>query len=157
MAGGATKASVDVQIASEARGLPSAAQLQIWARAALADAEDGAELTVRVVDEAESAELNKTYRHHSGPTNVLSFPFEAPEQITMSLLGDVVICAPVVAAEAREQNKTAEAHFVHMVVHGVLHLRGYDHQDEAGAAKMETEERRILDRLGYPDPSLQSS
>ncbi len=148
---------MDVQIASQAHGLPSVAQFEAWARAALADAEIGTELTVRIVDEAESAELNRTYRHVSGPTNVLSFPFEAPEQIRLPLIGDVVICAPVVAAEAREQSKSLEAHWAHMVVHGILHLRGYDHQNDGDAERMEFEERQILDGLGYPDPYLSTT
>ena len=144
-------------MASEARGLPSVAQLRAWAEAALSGIEGGPEVTIRIVDEAESAELNRTYRHVAGPTNVLSFPFEAPAPLEISLLGDVVICAPVVAMEAREQNKTQEAHWAHMVVHGTLHLLGYDHLNDDDAARMESEERRILAKLGYTDPYLESA
>jgi len=150
-------AKIEVQIASQARGLPTVAQLQRWAQAALCMTGGSPELTVRIVDEAESAELNRTYRRAPGPTNVLSFPFESPKQAQLSLLGDVVICAPVVEKEAREQNKTAEAHWAHMVVHGTLHLLGYDHRDDSDAARMESEERRVLAELGFSDPYLCSA
>ncbi len=150
--GGTTKANVNVQIASRAHGLPSAAQLKVWAQAALSGMEGVPELTVRVVDEAESAELNRTFRRVSGPTNVLSFPFEPPSPVQMSLLGDVVICAPVVEMEAQEQNKIVDAHWAHMVIHGTLHLMGYDHENDVDAARMESEERRILAGLGFSDP-----
>ena len=123
-----TKVSVNVQIASQAHGLPSESKLRRWAQAVLANKKGSTELTVRIVDEAESAELNRTYRHVSGPTNVLSFPFEPPEHVQMPLIGDVVICAPVVEIEAREQNKSQEARWAHMTVHGVWHLSGYHHQ-----------------------------
>lgn len=150
-------AEIEVQIASRAHGVPKVAQLQSWARAALFTAEGSPEVTVRIVDEAESAQLNRVYRHVSEPTNVLSFPFESPEQVRLALLGDVVICAPVVEKEAREQNKALEAHWAHMVVHGILHLLGYDHQSESDAARMESEETRILQELGYSDPYLRSA
>jgi probable rRNA maturation factor len=151
------QADIEVQIASRASGLPTATQLRRWARAALSDAPGRPALTVRIVDEAESAELNRTYRKVPGPTNVLSFTFEPPEQVKMSLIGDVVICAPVVEKEAREQNKTVEAHWAHMVVHGALHLLGYDHKREGEAARMESEERRILAGLGFSDPYLRQT
>jgi probable rRNA maturation factor len=132
--------------------LPDEAQLRRWAQAALGSSLDEAEVVVRVVDEAESAELNFNYRHKNGPTNVLSFPFEAPPGLELPLLGDLVICAPVVAREAQEQHKTLEAHWAHMVVHGVLHLMGYDHIDEAEAEEMETLEIKVLASLGYSNP-----
>lgn len=147
-------AKVDVQIASGTGTLPSADQFEIWASAVFANDEEDVELTLRVVDEAESAELNKTYRKRFGPTNVLSFPFEAPAQVNLSLIGDVVICAPVVLREAGEQNKSIDAHFAHMVVHGALHLLGYDHEVDDEAARMEAEERRILQSLGFSDPYM---
>lgn len=149
-------AKIDVQIASSASGLPGAEQFEIWARAALLDADRELEVTVRVVDEAEGSELNNTYRSIAGPTNVLSFPFEAPEPIQTALIGDVVICAPVVLREAGEQGKTCNAHFAHMVVHGILHLLGYDHQQAPEADWMEGQERRILAALGFPDPYRQA-
>ncbi len=151
------RAEIEVQIASQAHGLPTVTQLQSWARAALSKVEGSPEVTVRIVDEAESAELNRIYRHVSEATNVLSFPFESPEQVRLPLLGDVVICAPVVEKEAREQNKRVKAHWAHMVVHGTLHLLGYDHQSESDAERMESEERRILERLGFSDPYLRSA
>ncbi len=142
---------LDLQIASAAADLPSEADFRRWASAALAG-RDGAELTVRIVDEAESSELNGAYRHKQGPTNVLSFPFAAPPGVTLPLLGDIVICAPVVAREAREQDKAPTAHWAHMVVHGCLHLLGYDHLVEEEAQRMESLETNILSGLGYPDP-----
>lgn len=145
-------ASVDVQIASNTGALPSPKQFESWAQAVLAGAEGRVELTLRLVDETESAELNQTYRNIPGPTNVLSFPFEAPAGVALPLIGDVVICAPVVRREASEQKKSTNAHFAHMVVHGALHLLGYDHEHRGDAVRMEAEERRILARLGFPDP-----
>lgn len=144
--------SVDVQIASEMPVVPSAEQFIVWASVVLSDAEGDVELSVRVVDESESSELNQAYRNIAGPTNVLAFPFEAPDHVPVPLLGDVVICAPVVCREALDQNKPADAHFAHMIVHGTLHLLGYDHRAEAQAARMESEERRVLAALGFPDP-----
>lgn len=143
---------VDVQVASTAPGLPDETDLQHWVEAALVDYGADAELVIRIVDEPESADLNETYRHQPGPTNVLSFPFQAPPGIDVPLLGDVIVCAPVVMRQASEQDKELRAHWAHMVVHGVLHLLGYDHQDDTQAAEMETLETRILAGLGYPDP-----
>ncbi|MFZ1642454.1 MAG: rRNA maturation RNase YbeY [Candidatus Contendobacter sp.] len=144
---------LDLQIALDLPGLPAASDFHRWAEAALAGANypKNAELTLRVVNEAESTALNETYRHKQGPTNVLSFPFEIPPEVESALLGDVVICAPVVLREAVIQGKTLEAHWAHLVAHGVLHLLGYDH-DEAQAEAMESLEIRILAGLGYPDP-----
>ena len=144
---------LDLQIALDLPGLPAESDFRRWAETALAGAgyARDAELTIRVVNEAESAALNEAYRHKPGPTNVLSFPFAAPPQVESALLGDVVICAPVVLREAVVQGKTPEAHWAHLVAHGVLHLLGYDH-DEAQAEAMESLEIRILAGLGYPDP-----
>lgn len=144
--------SIDVQIASKSASLPDVEDLRGWAMAALAAADGEPELTLRIVDEAESAELNETYRKATGPTNVLSFTFEAPDEVQLPLLGDVVICAPVVEREAREQHKSPRARWAHMVVHGTLHLLGYDHQTDEEAERMEFEERRILASLGFVDP-----
>lgn len=143
---------LDLQIASAAPGLPTADDFRCWVDAALSERRDEVELTIRVVDEPESAELNGTYRHKQGPTNVLSFPFEAPPGVELPLLGDIVICAPVVAREAAEQGKTAAAHWAHMTVHGCLHLLGYDHIEPAEAEIMETLEKDVLSALGYADP-----
>ena len=111
------------------------------------------ELSLRLVDEAESADLNQRYRGKAGPTNVLSFPFEPPPGIKgPRYLGDLVICVPVVVREAAEQGKATEAHWAHLVVHGVLHLLGYDHLDETEAQEMEALETRLLANLGFPPP-----
>ncbi|HEB95890.1 MAG TPA: rRNA maturation RNase YbeY [Sedimenticola thiotaurini] len=141
-----------IQRISQAPGQPTDRQFQAWAEAALAGRREGAELTLRIVDEEESRALNRDYRHRDRPTNVLSFPFQAPPEVPSRLLGDLVICAPVVAREAREQGKTAAAHWAHMVVHGILHLLGHDHQQPAQAEEMEALESAILAGLGFGDP-----
>ncbi|HEY0636001.1 MAG TPA: rRNA maturation RNase YbeY [Gammaproteobacteria bacterium] len=143
---------LDLQIASDAAALPSEAQFQTWVAAALAGRLDEAELTIRIVDDAESAELNETYRGKQGPTNVLSFPFEAPPGVPLPLLGDIVICAPKVAREAEEQGKPAEAHWAHLTLHGCLHLLGYDHIEQEEAEAMEALETELLAALGYANP-----
>lgn len=147
---------IDLQVESTSTQLPSVDQLIIWANLAYqADAET--EITIRIVDIEESAELNHTYRGKTGPTNVLSFPFEAPPGIDIHLLGelslgDLVVCAPVVEKESAQQSKTLEAHWAHMIVHGVLHLQGYDHIQDKEALVMEGLETKIIKELGYPDP-----
>ena len=147
---------VTVQSAARGSGVPKAAELKRWALRALA-ADVRGELTVRIVDERESAELNSRYRGKKGPTNVLSFPAGgagAPAAGGEELLpyGDVVICADVVEREAREQDKALAAHWAHMVVHGALHLQGYDHENVRDAGIMEARERSLLAELGFPDP-----
>jgi len=134
-----------VQRAVAARGAPAPAQLRRWALAALGRRKG--EVTLRIVGPAESRALNRRYRKKDKPTNVLSFPYDDP-----GLLGDIVICAAVVNREAREQGKRREAHWGHMVVHGVLHLLGFDHIRPADAKVMERRERAILARLSFPDP-----
>jgi len=136
---------------SSAQQLPSETDVVGWARAAVSG-NTVAELVIRVVDEAESAELNGSYRNKPVPTNVLSFPFEAPPGIDSTILGDVAICAAVVEREAREQGKTLSAHWAHMVVHGVLHLQGYDHIEAMDADRMESAEMQILQTLGFANP-----
>jgi probable rRNA maturation factor len=144
---------VDVQYAMDRAGLPAPEDFRRWVEAVLQGYRDEVEVTVRIVDEAESAQLNETYRRKCGPTNVLSFPFETPSGVPpLALLGDVVVCAPVVAREAREQGKLPMAHWAHMVVHGILHLLGYDHVAKAEAEEMEAMESELLGRLGYPNP-----
>jgi probable rRNA maturation factor len=140
-------ANVNVQIATRAKHVPSGAHLRRWARAALGPR---AEVTVRVADAREGRALNRRYRNKDYATNVLSFSYETG-RVT---LGDVVLCATVVLREAREQKKSVEAHFAHMTVHGMLHLRGYDHQSADCARVMENRERRILRGLGFSDPYL---
>ena len=145
---------LDLQLASTADNLPSEAQIQLWLNAAVAPFQPVAEVTVRIVDETESQQLNFDYREKDKPTNVLSFPFQCPPGIELPLLGDLVICAGVVAQEAKEQNKSLDAHWAHMVVHGSLHLLGFDHINDDDASEMEAEEIQILAELGFADPYL---
>ncbi len=144
---------INLQLALNDENIPDKPQLQQWANAAAAACQCGElEMTIRVTDIKESAELNNRYRDKTGPTNVLSFPFEDPPGMQAGILGDLVICAPVVQREANEQNKHLNEHWAHMLVHGVLHLCGYDHTDEFGAAEMESLEIRIITGLGFPPP-----
>ena len=146
---------IDLQIASEnIENLPSEEQIQQWANAAVRAQTMEPEITVRNVDEAESHQLNLTYRGKDKPTNVLSFPFECPDEVELTLLGDLVICRQVVEQEAREQDKPLMAHWAHMVVHGCLHLLGYDHIEDAEAEEMESLETEIMLGLGFEDPYL---
>lgn len=148
-----SEAIIDLQIAiDDDPSLPTAAELQTWVNCVTANLEESVELTVRIVDRAESQQLNHSYRGKDYPTNVLSFPFEVPEGIELNLLGDLVICAPVVAAEAAEQNKPLAHHWAHMVIHGTLHLLGYDHIDDQEAEEMEALETRLLSQLKIPAP-----
>lgn len=144
--------TLDLQIASEAADLPAESDIQVWLDAALSSYQRNFELTIRIVDNCESQSLNHQYRGKDKPTNVLSFPFEVPEGIELDLLGDLVICAPVVKAEASEQEKPIIAHWAHMVVHGCLHLLGFDHITEEEALEMETLEIDILAKLGFNNP-----
>src|SRR5690349_3503551 len=134
------KTSVTVQFAVSRRGLPAAATLVRWAKAA----SPVRPLTLRVVGAREARALNRRFRRRDRPTNVLSFAYSSE--------GDIVLCHPVVAREARAQGKKVHAHYAHLVVHGVLHLRGYVHDDKASARRMEAREIRILRRLGFADP-----
>ncbi len=148
--------SVTLDVQYEVEAGPDEDDIRRWIEAVLAAEAETAEveLTVRIVDEAEMAELNARYRHKTGPTNILSFPFEAPPGVELNLLGDLVIAAPVVQREAREQGKTETAHWAHMVVHGTLHLLGYDHLKPAEAEDMEAREINILHELGFSNPYL---
>ena len=146
---------VDLQVATEnIEGLPTEEQIVQWATAAVQPEGDEVEMTVRIVDEAESHELNLTYRGKDRPTNVLSFPFECPDEVELPLLGDLVICRQVVEREAAEQDKPLMAHWAHMVVHGSLHLLGYDHIEDDEAEEMESLETQIMQGLGFDDPYL---
>ena len=146
---------VDLQVATEnIEGLPTEAQIVQWATAAVQPEGDEIEMTVRIVDEDESHELNLTYRGKDRPTNVLSFPFECPDEVELPLLGDLVICRQVVEREASEQEKPLMAHWAHMVVHGSLHLLGYDHIEDDEAEEMESLETQIMQGLGFDDPYL---
>ncbi|AXW87345.1 rRNA maturation RNase YbeY [Lonsdalea britannica] len=146
---------LDLQIACEnSDGLPSEAHFQRWLDAVLPQFQAESEVTIRIVDEAESHELNHTYRGKDKPTNVLSFPFEAPPEVELPLLGDLIICRQVVEQEAAEQEKTQEEHWAHMVVHGCLHLLGYDHIEDSEAEEMESLETEIMQGMGFADPYL---
>jgi probable rRNA maturation factor len=144
--------TVNVQFGCSARGRPDHRRIARWVRAAVAGRRNEANVTVRVVGRREGAELNHRWRRRKGATNVLSFPVDGLGHVVPELLGDIVICAPVVEAEAREQGKARDAHWAHMVVHGALHLLGLEHGTRSEARRMETEEKRILAELGYPDP-----
>lgn len=164
------KLAVTVQVASSRRGVPHARSLNRWAQAACAPYlprnNNELELTIRVVGAAESRRLNRTWRAKDKPTNVLSFPaaplapgnngvpsrLSAKEFSVLHELGDLAICAPVVAREAKEQGKPAQAHWAHMVVHGVLHLLGFDHENDRDATVMEAREVKILAQFGYDNP-----
>ncbi|HIF18268.1 MAG TPA: rRNA maturation RNase YbeY [Cycloclasticus sp.] len=148
--------TVNIQIVSECLNLPNEEALTQWVQLAIKQRHK-AEVVVRIVDDAESAELNETYRQKKGPTNVLSFPFEAPEGLPMEaltedVLGDLVICAPVVLREASEQRKPVLSHWAHMVVHGCLHLQGYDHINAKDADVMESLEIELLNNIGIKNP-----
>ena len=138
-----------VQRRVDPAGIPSASSLRLWANAALGRI--AGDVTIRIVDEAESHELNHRYRGQDKSTNVLSFPYDG-DMLDIPVLGDLVICAPVVRQEAEEQGKAPRAHWAHMVVHGCLHLLGYDHVQESEAEVMEARERKILAALGFSDP-----
>ncbi|MET1078683.1 MAG: rRNA maturation RNase YbeY [Pseudomonas sp.] len=148
---------LDLQRASDAEA-PSEAAFAQWCALALRQRSADSELTIRLVDEAEARELNRTYRHKDYATNVLSFPADVPEGpggvplLDIPLLGDLVICVQVVTREAAEQGKSLDAHWAHLVIHGCLHLLGYDHIDEDEALEMEHLEQQLLAELGHPDP-----
>ncbi|CAM2923009.1 rRNA maturation RNase YbeY [Vibrio diazotrophicus] len=146
---------LDLQLAVEdENGLPSEANFATWLEAAITPFQEQAEVTIRIVDSEESHQLNMDYRGKDKPTNVLSFPFEAPPGMELDLLGDLVICRQVVEQEASEQNKPLLAHWAHMVVHGSLHLLGYDHIEDDEAEEMESLETELMQKLGFEDPYL---
>jgi probable rRNA maturation factor len=143
---------LEIQNVAGEADVPSESDFQVWVSAALEGRLDEAEITIRIVDENEGAELNHQYRGKLGPTNVLSFPFQSPQPLETNLLGDLVVCAPVVRREAEEQGKEAQAHWAHLIIHGTLHLLGYDHQSQQQADEMEAIETGILAQLGFADP-----
>jgi len=144
---------LDLQHATENQdGLPNDAEFQRWLDAAVTPFQADAEVTIRLVDEEESHALNHEYRGKDKSTNVLSFPFEAPPGIELDLLGDLIICRQVVEKEAAEQKKPLNAHWAHMVVHGSLHLLGYDHIEDDEAEEMESLETEIMVKMGFTDP-----
>ncbi len=154
-----TEIHIDIQRASDELEGPTDEEIASWAEYTLLDQRTDIavmELSVRLVDTDESAELNQTFRHKTGPTNVLSFPFDAPpglpQQNDYRLLGDIVICAPLVAQEATQQDKSKQSHWAHLIIHGILHLLGYDHQNDNDAQEMERNEIRLLSHFEIPDP-----
>lgn len=147
----AARLELDVSYAARSPWVPSSRLLARWAAAALSASRPSA-LSVRIVGKARSRSLNSHYRRQDKPTNVLSFAGAGRAPDGRCFLGELVICAPVVASEARAQHKSLAAHWAHMTIHGVLHLQGFDHERASEAAKMAARETQILDRLGFSDP-----
>lgn len=150
---------VEIQAVFKSQGQPDRKQIQNWIDTALfeLDYPNDTEIVVRIVGEQESAELNKHYRQKEGPTNILSFPAEIPEVIGLNLLGDLVICAPVIEREALEQGKTLAHHWAHIIIHGILHLLGYDHIEDDEAEIMENMEINILQKFNIRNPYLEET
>ena len=146
------KIKINIQRATKTSGLPSNLRIRRWVCAALADCADNMELTIRMVGAKEAARLNWTWRRKKRPANVLSFPAGNMPKIKPGLLGDIVLCAPVIAKEARQQGKSLGAHWAHMIIHGTLHLMGYDHKKTAETRKMEGLERKLITLMGFTDP-----
>lgn len=151
-AGELTQPQVEIQNASDATFIPCQQNFLDWVTIASSDKKPNAEVSIRIVDMPESQSLNKQYRGVDKPTNVLSFPTEFPEGVDIPFLGDLVICAPVVEAEAQAQNKSLEAHWAHMVIHGTLHLLGHDHIEDDDAEIMEALEIKLLKKLNITSP-----
>jgi probable rRNA maturation factor len=151
-----SKLDVAVGYAAPRKGVPASASFRRWIEAALKGARrrKASEVSVRIVDAEEGRALNLQYRGRDYATNVLSFPVELPPGVDLPLIGDLVICAPVVAREAAEQGKKPADHWAHLTVHGTLHLLGYDHIDEVEAEAMEALETKVLAGLGIADPYL---
>ena len=147
-----TAADITVQFITTDRSVPAEKEILHWAGSALALADAGGEVTIRITDEDEMQSLNNKWRNIDNPTNVLSFPLH---EAGCPLLGDIVVCAPVVRREAAQQAKTPDAHWAHMIIHGILHLMGYDHTEEKEAGIMEAKETALMLELGFPDPYLQ--
>lgn len=144
---------IDIEINSQHPLIPSQEKCEAWITAVLQHQKlNNAEVSIYVVDEDEGRQINRDYRGKDYATNVLSFPADIPEEVGVPLLGDLVICAPVIEREAKEQNKDINAHWAHMLVHGSLHLLGYDHMEETEADLMEELETRLLQQLGFPPP-----
>ena len=148
---------IEIQTIFKSNGQPDLEQIQRWVDSALDGFNQDTEIVVRIVNEQESAELNEQYRHKPGPTNILSFPVDVPDGIELNLLGDLVICAPVLEKEALEQHKSLPDHWAHIIVHGVLHLLGYDHIDDDEAELMESKEITILNKLTIKNPYIQDN
>lgn len=145
---------IEIQYATEINDLPEEGLIKKWVNSSLNGYIENAELTIRIVDKAEGAQLNEKWRNAQGPTNVLSFLYSDLNETTKSIQGDIVICAPVILREAAEQKKSVDAHWAHIIVHGILHLLGYDHDNENDANEMESLETSILGKLKIPDPYI---
>lgn len=143
---------VDIQIESQSKQLPSTDQFQVWIDTVLAHDDEDSEVVIRIVDEAEMIQFNQQYRQKEGTTNILSFPFDVPDEVESALLGDLLICAPVIEKEALLQNKKLAHHWSHMIIHGVLHLLGYDHINDNEAKEMEDLEIKILSTIDIANP-----
>lgn len=146
--------ALTVQFAVNHIAIPDEENFQAWASAIEINHDMSQEVAMRIVDEHEMEQLNLKYRKKSGATNVLSFPSNLHQEVDIPFLGDVVICAPIVEKEAHEQGKSSDSHWAHMTVHGILHLKGYDHLNDAEAAKMEQLEIQILQKLGFDNPYI---
>lgn len=143
---------IEIQYATESRNLPDTKKIKKWVKSSLNNKIKQAEITIRIVDEEEGTRLNEQWRSASGPTNVLSFPYNEDNKNPETMQGDLVLCAPVIFREAKQQNKSPDAHWAHMIIHGILHLQGFDHIQENDAVEMESLETDILNKLHFPDP-----
>lgn len=146
--------AIDIEFGCASRDLPSREDVRAWVGAALGPARADADISVRIVDEAEAAALNAQFRGQQYVPNVLSFPADLPPGLELDVLGDIALCAPVALAEARAQHKSTQQHFAHLLIHGTLHLLGFDHEREDDAQIMEQAERELLATFGFPDPYL---
>jgi len=148
---------LDFQVVSQSNSIPSIDQFQAWIDVVLSDESIDSEIVVRIIDEAEMTQFNEQYRDKIGPTNILSFPFDVPEGIASILLGDLLVCAPIIEKESLQQNKIVDHHWAHIIVHGVLHLLGHDHIDECDAKEMEALEIKILRKIKIKNPYEENS
>ena len=148
---------LDFQVISDSKFLPSQDQFQYWIDSVLKEDSQDSEIVIRVVDEDEMTQFNEQYRNKTGSTNILSFPFDVPDAVESDLLGDLLVCAAVVEREAQQQDKILEHHWAHMIVHGVLHLLGYDHIDDQDAEEMEALEVKILKTIKINNPYEEKS
>jgi len=144
--------TVDLQVASTGSLAPDPADIERWVASALKQRQSDSEVSVRIVDAEESRSLNHRYRGKDKATNVLSFPSDLPEELDLPLLGDLVVCASIVESEAEEQGKSLDAHWAHMIIHGTLHLLGYDHIEDKDADEMEALETELITALDFPAP-----
>ncbi len=143
---------IEIQIESQSKQIPAEKQFEDWVDGVLKNEDQDSEIVIRIVDEDEMIRFNEQYRDKKGITNILSFPFEAPEGVESPLLGDLLVCAPVVEEESKEQNKKLEHHWAHLIIHGILHLLGYNHIDDVEAEEMEKLEIDILTTIGINNP-----